>query len=146
MDIPIENIFLDLSLTSKQSLLEYVSRKAGELGYTNEPEKLLKDFWHREEESCPAGLAHTPMAAKALEKAGKAIGFNVKIEQQGSMGQVNVITQEEADRADFELIASDQKIEHMERFKGKPVMRVDITTCIKAPEAVLKKCAKAVKQ
>ena len=32
----------------------------------------------------------------------------------------------------------------MDRFKGKPVIRVNITTCIKAPEAVLKKCAKAV--
>ena len=36
--------------------------------------------------ACPAGLAHTPMAAKALEKAGKALGYDVKMEQQGSMG------------------------------------------------------------
>ena len=46
--------------------------------------------------ACPAGLAHTPMAAKALEKAGKALGYDVKMEQQGSMGQVNEITKEEA--------------------------------------------------
>ena len=65
--------------------------------------------------ACPAGLAHTPMAAKALEKAG-----------------------------DFVIIASDQKIIGMERFEGKPVIRVNITTCIKAPEAVIKKCVKAV--
>ena len=58
--------------------------------------------------ACPAGLAHTPMAAKALEKAGKKIGFDVKMEQQGSMGQVNKITNEEAQAADFVLIASDQ--------------------------------------
>ena len=91
--------------------------------------------------ACPAGLAHTPMAAKALEKAGKKIGFDVKMEQQGSMGQVNAITKEEAQAADFVLIASDQHIEGMDRFEGKPVIRVNITTCIKAPEAVLKKCA-----
>ncbi len=42
--------------------------------------------------ACPAGLAHTPMAAKALEKAGKELGYDIKIEQQGSMGQVNMIT------------------------------------------------------
>ena len=36
--------------------------------------------------ACPAGLAHTPMAAKALEKAGKSLGYDVKMEQQGSMG------------------------------------------------------------
>ena len=94
--------------------------------------------------ACPAGLAHTPMAAKALEKAGKELGYDVKMEQQGSMGQVNAITNEEAKSADFVIIASDQKIEGMDRFEGKPVIRVNITTCIKAPQAVLKKCAAAV--
>lgn len=94
--------------------------------------------------ACPAGLAHTPMAAKALEKAGASLGYDVKMEQQGSMGQVNMITDEEAKAADFVIIASDQKISGMERFQRKPVIRVDITTCIKAPEAVIKKCIKAV--
>ena len=96
--------------------------------------------------ACPAGLAHTPMAAKALEKAGKKLGYEIKIEQQGSMGQVNAITQEEADQAAFVLIASDQKIEKMERFEGKKVIRVNITTCIKAPEAVLQKCVSAISE
>ena len=90
--------------------------------------------------ACPAGLAHTPMAAKALEKA----GYDVKMEQQGSMGQVNEITKEEAQAADFVIIASDQKIVGMDRFEGKKVIRVDINICIKAPEAVLKKCVAAV--
>jgi PTS system fructose-specific IIB component len=84
------------------------------------------------------------MAAKALTKAGKALGHNVKIEQQGSMGQVDAITNEEAQAADFVIIASDQKINGMGRFEGKPVIRVDINTCIKAPEAVIKKCVEAV--
>lgn len=94
--------------------------------------------------ACPAGLAHTPMAAKALMKAGDKMGWDVKMEQQGSMGQVNAITKEEAQAADFVLIASDQKIEGMDRFEGKPVIRIDINMCIKAPEAVLKKCGAAV--
>lgn len=94
--------------------------------------------------ACPAGLAHTPMAAKALEKAGNSLGYDVKMEQQGSMGQINKITDEEAKAADFVIIASDQKIIGMERFEGKPVIRIDITTCIKAPEAVIKKCVKAI--
>ncbi|MDD8048234.1 MAG: fructose PTS transporter subunit IIB [Thomasclavelia sp.] len=96
--------------------------------------------------ACPAGLAHTPMAAKALEKAGATLGYDLKMEQQGSMGQVNTITDQEAKEADFVIIASDQKIVGMERFKGKPVIRVDITTCIKAPEAVIKKCVAAVEK
>ncbi len=94
--------------------------------------------------ACPAGLAHTPMAAKALMKAGEKLGWNVKIEQQGSMGQIDTVTAEEASAADFVLIASDQKIQGMDRFEGKPVIRIDINMCIKAPEAVLKKCASAV--
>lgn len=96
--------------------------------------------------SCPAGLAHTPMAAKALEKAGKKLGYDVKVEQQGSLGQVNKITQAEADAADFVLLATDQKVVGLERFEGKPQLRVNITTCIKAPEAVLKKCVEAVEK
>ena len=94
--------------------------------------------------ACPAGLAHTPMAAKALEKAGKSLGYDVKMEQQGSMGQVNTITDEEAQAADLVIIASDQKITGMERFANKKVIIVDINICIKAPEAVLKKCVAAV--
>lgn len=94
--------------------------------------------------ACPAGLAHTPMAAKALMKAGEKLGWNVKIEQQGSMGQIDAISDDEAEAADFVLIASDQKIQGMDRFAGKPVIRIDINMCIKAPEAVLKKCASAV--
>ena len=96
--------------------------------------------------ACPAGLAHTPMAAKALEKAGAALGYELKMEQQGSMGQINKITNEEAKACDFVIIASDQKIEGMDRFNGKKVIRVDITTCIKAPEAVIKKCVQALQK
>lgn len=96
--------------------------------------------------ACPAGLAHTPMAAKALEKAGANLGYDVKIEQQGSLGQVNEISDTEAQEADFLLLATDQKVVGLERFKGKPQLRVNINTCIKAPEAVLKKCVAAVQQ
>ncbi|MGM0165576.1 PTS system, fructose-specific IIB component [Enterococcus sp. AZ135] len=96
--------------------------------------------------ACPAGLAHTPMAAKALEKAGAKLGYDVKIEQQGSLGQVNTITDAEAKEADFLLLATDQKVVGLERFDGKPQLRVNINTCIKAPEAVLKKCIAAVQQ
>ena len=94
--------------------------------------------------ACPAGLAHTPMAAKALMKAGEKMGWDVKMEQQSAMGTINRVTREEAQAADFVLIASDQKIKEMERFDGRPTIRVDINMCIKAPEAVLKKCGAAV--
>ena len=94
--------------------------------------------------SCPAGLAHTPMAAKALEKAGEKLGHHVRIEQQGMMGQVNKLTAEEIHDAAFVLLGTDQKIVGQERFEGKKQIRVNIGTCIKAPEAVIKKCIQAV--
>lgn len=95
--------------------------------------------------ACPAGLAHTPMAAAALEKAGKKMNYNIKVEQQGVMGQVNQISYEEAQAADFVLLATDQKIEGMERFEGKKIMKVNIDTAIANPEAVLRKCVEAIK-
>lgn len=94
--------------------------------------------------SCPAGLAHTPMAAKALEQAGTKMGHDIKVEQQGAMGQLNTITKAEADSADFVLIASDQHIAGMERFEGKKVIRVKIGMALKKPEAVLEKCIEAI--
>ncbi len=94
--------------------------------------------------SCPAGLAHTPMAANALMKAGEKLGWDVKIEQQGAMGTIDRVDKADAQAADFVLIASDQKIKDMDRFAGVPTARVDINICIKAPEAVLKKCAKSI--
>lgn len=96
--------------------------------------------------SCPAGLAHTPMAAKALERAGSQLGYEVRIEQQGSLGQVHKLTDKEIKEADFVLLATDQKIIEQERFAGKKQIRVNIATCIKAPEAVLKKCVQAIEQ
>lgn len=96
--------------------------------------------------SCPAGLAHTPMAAKALEKAAQELQLSAKVEQQGAMGLKNEITEQEAQSAKFLLIGSDQKIEKMDRFKGIPTVRVDINMCIKKPKAVINKVMKAVAQ
>lgn len=96
--------------------------------------------------ACPAGLAHTPMAAKALTKAGEKLGHVMKVEQQGVMGQVNKVSDEEARACDFVIIASDQKIVGMERFDGKKVIRVNINTCIKAPEAVITKCIQSLQK
>ena len=94
--------------------------------------------------SCIAGLAHTPMAAKALEQAASKMGHEIKVEQQGAMGRVNTITKEEAQDADFILIASDQTISGMERFDGKKVIKVKIGIALKKPEAVSTKCIEAI--
>lgn len=94
--------------------------------------------------SCIAGLAHTPMAAKALEKAGVKLGHDVKIEQQGAMGTIDEITPAEVSAADVVIIAADKVIDGEERFKGKPVVRVKIGQCVVNGEAVLSKVVAAI--
>ncbi|EPG1442021.1 PTS fructose transporter subunit IIB [Listeria monocytogenes] len=94
--------------------------------------------------SCIAGLAHTPMAAKALEKAGVKLGHDVKIEQQGAMGTIDEITPAEVSAADVVIIAADKVIDGEERFKGKPVVRVKIGQCVANGEAVLNKVVAAI--
>ncbi|HAA6639402.1 TPA_asm: PTS fructose transporter subunit IIB [Listeria monocytogenes] len=94
--------------------------------------------------SCIAGLAHTPMAAKALEKAGVKLGHDVKIEQQGAMGTIDEITPAEISAADVVIIAADKVIDGEDRFKGKPVVRVKIGQCVANGEAVLSKVVAAI--
>ncbi|KAA9000436.1 PTS fructose transporter subunit IIB [Affinibrenneria salicis] len=94
--------------------------------------------------SCIAGLAHTPMAAKSLEKEGTRLGHQVKMEQQGAMGIMNKISAEEVAAADFVLIAADRSIEEEERFAGKIIIRVKIGQCVSHASDVITKCVTAV--
>ncbi|KQN63487.1 PTS fructose transporter subunit IIB [Erwinia sp. E602] len=94
--------------------------------------------------SCIAGLAHTPMAAKSLEKEGSKLGHQIKIEQQGAMGILNKITPQEVAAADFVLIAADRSIEEEERFAGKVIIRVKIGQCVGHAAEVIAKCVTAV--
>lgn len=94
--------------------------------------------------SCIAGLAHTPMAAKSLEKAGKKLGHDVKIEQQGAMGTINEVTAADVKDADVVIISADRTIDDEERFKGKPIVRVKLGQVVSNGEAVLAKIVKAV--
>ena len=70
--------------------------------------------------SCPTGIAHTFMAAEALQKAAKALGHTIKVETQGSVGAKNQLTPEEIAAADAVVIAADTKVD-TSRFAGKPV-------------------------
>lgn len=94
--------------------------------------------------SCIAGLAHTPMAAKSLEKEGTRLGHQIKIEQQGAMGIMNKINPDEIKAADFVIIAADRSIEEEERFAGKIIIRVKIGQCVSHASDVITKCVTAV--
>ncbi|HSK78683.1 MAG TPA: PTS fructose-like transporter subunit IIB [Thermoanaerobaculia bacterium] len=68
--------------------------------------------------SCPTGIAHTFLAAEALKKSAAALGHEIKVETQGSVGAKNQLTDEEIDRADAVVIAADAYVDTA-RFAGK---------------------------
>ena len=76
--------------------------------------------------SCPTGIAHTYMAAEALEKAAKAADCQIKIETRGSAGAKNVLTAEEIAAADCIIVAADAKVP-MDRFEGKKVISCQVS-------------------
>ena len=76
--------------------------------------------------SCPTGIAHTYMAAEALEKAAKAADCQIKIETRGSAGAKNVLTAEVIAAADCIIVAADAKVP-MDRFDGKKVISCQVS-------------------
>lgn len=88
--------------------------------------------------ACPTGIAHTYMAAEALEKTGKNMGISVKVETNGSGGAKNVLTKKEIAECDGIIIAADKAVE-MSRFDGKKVIRTKVSDGIKKPEELINK-------
>lgn len=86
--------------------------------------------------SCPTGIAHTYMAAEALEKAAKAAGCQIKIETRGSAGAKNVLTAEEIEAADCIIVAADAKVP-MDRFNGKKVISCQVSDGIGKAEQLV---------
>lgn len=96
--------------------------------------------------SCTVGIAHTYMAREKLLETGKRLGMEVKIETQGSGGTEYHLTEEDIAAADVVLIASDVSVSGTERFKGKPLVKVPVSTAIKSPEGLLKKIQEKIQQ
>lgn len=85
---------------------------------------------------CPTGIAHTYMAAEALEKAGNAVGCEIKVETRGSGGAKNVLTQTEIAEADCIIVAADTKVP-MDRFDGKKVIQCQVSDGISKAEQLI---------
>ena len=92
--------------------------------------------------ACPTGIAHTYMAAEALEKKGKELGISVKVETQGSGGAKNILTRKEIDTCDGIIIAADKEVD-LARFDGKPVLRVPVSDGIHKPEELIRQAPNA---
>lgn len=88
--------------------------------------------------SCPTGIAHTYMAAEALEKAGEKLGLKVKVETHGSSGVKNKFTLEEIKNAKGIIIAADTKVD-LFRFDGKKLIKSKVADGIKMPEELINK-------
>ncbi|GGP07765.1 PTS fructose transporter subunit IIB [Oceanobacillus neutriphilus] len=87
--------------------------------------------------ACPAGVAHTYMAKKGLEKAAKKMGHKIKVETQGSMGIENEIKATDLEKADLVIWAIDTKIEKANRFDGKTIHEVPVAAAVKNAAKVI---------
>lgn len=86
--------------------------------------------------ACPTGIAHTYMAAEALNKKGEELGIPIKVETDGSGGAKNVLTKDEIINAEAIIVAADKKVE-MARFDGKPVLITKVADGINKPEELI---------
>lgn len=96
--------------------------------------------------SCPSGVAHTYMAAEALENAAKEKGWEVKIETQGSYGIENKIELEDVRDADFVLLTKDIAIKEEGRFTGKQIIRVGVADAVKKAPQIVEQIEKKLKK
>lgn len=86
--------------------------------------------------ACPTGIAHTYMAAEALEKKAKEMGVSIKVETQGSVGVKNELTQEDIEHAKGVIIAADKNIS-LNRFNGLPLYSCSVARGIDEPEKLI---------
>ena len=123
---------------SAEELLKLIDDKETEK--YNEAEPVVKKDGYRilAVTACPTGIAHTYMAAEALEKAGEKLGYPLKAETNGSGGAKNVLTKKEIEECDGIIIAADKNVD-MARFDGKPVIKVSVSSGINKPEELVQK-------
>lgn len=91
--------------------------------------------------ACPTGIAHTYMAAEALERAAKQAGHEIKVETQGAMGIENELSRDDVARADVVVIAADIEIEKRERFDRIKTVQMPVQEAIKNAAAVIARLA-----
>ena len=88
--------------------------------------------------ACPTGIAHTFMAAKALQQAGEALNVSIKVETNGQEGVKNQLTQEDIEHCKAIIVAADKKVE-MARFEGKKVIQVPVRDGISKAQELVEK-------
>ncbi|PKM50944.1 MAG: PTS fructose transporter subunit IIBC [Firmicutes bacterium HGW-Firmicutes-7] len=92
--------------------------------------------------ACPTGIAHTYMAAEALEAAAKKKGYEIKVETRGSVGVENELSDKDIKEADAIILACDTAVP-MERFYGKKLVNVSVSEALKGSDQLIEKALKA---
>ncbi|MFF3748109.1 fructose-specific PTS transporter subunit EIIC [Streptomyces kronopolitis] len=92
--------------------------------------------------ACPTGIAHTYMAAEKLTQAAQALGHEIKVETQGSIGAENVLSDNDVREADAVIIAADKDVDRS-RFAGKRVLSVGVAEGIRHPEQLIERVRSA---
>ncbi|WP_232696689.1 PTS fructose transporter subunit IIB [Brevibacillus daliensis] len=95
--------------------------------------------------ACPAGVAHTNMAAAALENTAKKMGLQIKVEKQGAMGIENSISAKEVAEANVLILAVDTAIAKSDRFNEIPTIKVPVAEAVKNPQELINKALELVK-
>lgn len=123
-----------------EEFLSIIDKKEAEKYPDEVKEEALKKEGYRilAVTACPTGIAHTYMAAEALEKAGEKMGYPLKAETNGSGGAKNILTKKEIEECDGIIIAADKNVK-MARFDGKPVVKASVSTGINKPEELIQK-------
>ena len=135
------------SLVNASSVEEFLSiidkeeTKKDEKDAPKEAEKAESDVFIIGVTACPTGIAHTYMAAEALEKKAAELGYKIKVETRGSGGAKNVVTDAEIAKAAAIIVACDTKVP-MDRFDGKKLIECKVADGINKAEELLKRAAK----
>jgi fructose-specific phosphotransferase system IIB component len=96
--------------------------------------------------ACPAGVAHTHMAAAALEAAAKKSGVSIKVEKQGAMGIENTIKEKEVAEAEALILAVDTAIAKSERFNNIPTVKVAVAEAVRNAQGLINQAIELAKK
>lgn len=88
--------------------------------------------------ACPAGIAHTYMAAESIENFAKKKGYEVKVETRGAGGVENGLSEEDIASSDVVIVAADTVVD-IERFKGKKVLETSVSSAINKLDEIFRK-------
>lgn len=94
--------------------------------------------------SCPVGIAHTYMAAANLKKAAEKRGVEIKVETQGAQGPENPLTDQDIERADGMIVASDISIKNLERFEEVPLLECGVQEAVKDADGLMEELLEAI--